>query len=150
MSFYFTLLDCVHFCNQIEKCQLQKPLTYFSILRPVKSSIRSEYVPWKNVWFCFTPMVLVHVSHKNEKFWFWKLMKYLICFDKKMVSDLNMSHGKMFDFVSFPLFGFTLVIKLRNSEFESHWNILIYFDKKRCAVRFKYVPWKNVHCLSSL
>ena len=47
-----------------------------------------------------------------------------------MVSDLNMSHGKMFDFVSFPLFGFTLIIKLRNSDFESHWNTLIYFVKK--------------------
>ena len=35
------------------------------------------------------------------------------------MSDLNMSHGKMsdFDFVSFPLFGFTLVIKLRNFDF---------------------------------
>ena len=29
-----------------------------------------------------------------------------------MTSDLNMSHGKMSDFVSFPLFGFTLIIKL--------------------------------------
>ena len=36
-----------------------------------------------------------------------------------MVSDLNMSHGKRSDFVSFPLFGFTLVIKLR------------YFDLKK-------------------
>ena len=47
-----------------------------------------------------------------------------------MVSDLNMSHGKMSDFVSFPLFGFTLVIKLRSSNSESHWNTVIYFDKK--------------------
>ena len=47
------------------------------------------------------------------------------------MSDLNMFHGKMSDFVSFPLFGFTLVIKLRNSDFESHWNTLIYFDKKK-------------------
>ena len=37
-----------------------------------------------------------------------------------MMSDLNMSHGKMFDFVSFPLLGFTLVIKLRNFDFKSH------------------------------
>ena len=37
-----------------------------------------------------------------------------------MVSDLNIPHGKMSDFVSFPWFGFTLVIKLRNSDFESH------------------------------
>ena len=37
-----------------------------------------------------------------------------------MVSYLNMSQGKMSDFVSFPLFGFTLVIKLKNFDFESH------------------------------
>ena len=45
-------------------------------------------------------------------------------------SDLNMSHGKMSDFVSFLLLGFTLVITLRNFDFESHWNTLILFDKK--------------------
>ena len=37
-----------------------------------------------------------------------------------MMSDLNMSHGKMCDFVSFSLFGFSLAIKLRNFDFESH------------------------------
>ena len=36
-----------------------------------------------------------------------------------MTRDLNMSNGKMSDFVSFPLFGFTLVIKLGNIDFES-------------------------------
>ena len=37
-----------------------------------------------------------------------------------MVSDLNMSHGKMSDFVSFSLLGLTLVIKLRNFDFKGH------------------------------
>ena len=60
------------------------------------------------------------------------------------MSDLNMSHGKMPVSVSFPLFGFTLVIKLRNSNSESHSNTLVYIDKKkRYAVRFEYVPWKK-------
>ena len=36
----------------------------------------------------------------------------------------------MSDFASFPLLAFTLVIKLRNFDFESHWNTLIFFDKK--------------------
>ena len=63
---------------------------------------------------------------------------------KDLVSDLNMPHRKMSDFVSFSLFGFTLVIKPRNSAFEYHLNALIYFDKKGYAVRFKYVPWKDV------
>ena len=38
---------------------------------------------------------------------------------KKMMSDLNISHGKMPDFVSCPLLGFNLVMKLRNFDFES-------------------------------
>ena len=62
---------------------------------------------------------------------------------KYMASDWNMSRGKMSDFVSFPLFGFTLVIKLRNFDFESHWNTLIFFDKKIYDVRFEYAPWRN-------
>ena len=42
-------------------------------------------------------------------------------FDKKdVLSDLNMSHGKMSDFVSFPFFRFTLVIKLRIFDVEGH------------------------------
>ena len=37
-----------------------------------------------------------------------------------MVSDLNMSNGKMSDFVSFSLFGLTLVIKLGKFVFKDH------------------------------
>ena len=37
-----------------------------------------------------------------------------------MASDFNMSHEKMFHFVAFSFLGFTLVIKLRNFDFESH------------------------------
>ena len=47
-----------------------------------------------------------------------------------MVSDLDMAHRKMSDFVSFPLFAFTLIIKLRNFDFESHKNTLMFFYKK--------------------
>ena len=61
-----------------------------------------------------------------------------------MMSDLNKFHEKMFDFGSFPLFGLTVVIKLRNFGFESHLNTLIFFDIKRYGVRLEYVPWKNV------
>ena len=46
------------------------------------------------------------------------------------MSDLNMSHGKISDFVSFPLFGFTVIIKLRNFNFESHGNTSLHFFKK--------------------
>ena len=37
-----------------------------------------------------------------------------------MISDLNMSHGKMSDFASLLLFVFTLAIKLKDFDFESH------------------------------
>ena len=36
------------------------------------------------------------------------------------MSGLNMSRGKLSDFVSFPLFEFTLVIKLKNFDLVSH------------------------------
>ena len=41
-----------------------------------------------------------------------------------------MSHGKMSDFVSSPLFGLTLVKKLRAFNFESNWNTSMFFNKK--------------------
>ena len=47
-----------------------------------------------------------------------------------MISDLNMFHGKTSDFVPFPLFGFTLVIKLRNFDFKGHENTSMFSDKK--------------------
>ena len=37
-----------------------------------------------------------------------------------MMADLNISHGKFSDFVSFPLLGPTLAKKLRNFDFESY------------------------------
>ena len=58
--------------------------------------------------------------------------------------DLNMSNEKMSDFVSLPLFCFLVVIKLRNFDTESHWNTLIFFDRRKYIVRFEYVLWKNV------
>ena len=36
-----------------------------------------------------------------------------------MTSDLYMSHGKMAYIISFPVFEFSLVIKLRDFDFES-------------------------------
>ena len=36
------------------------------------------------------------------------------------MSDLHVSYIKISDFVSFPLFGFTLVTKLRKIDFENH------------------------------
>ena len=61
----------------------------------------------------------------------------------KMISDLNMSHEKMFDFVSLALLEFTSVIKLRNFGFESHWNTSIFFIKMYMTSDLN-VSWKNV------
>ena len=58
------------------------------------------------------------------------LKKYFSMFWYKAVPDSNMARGKMSDFASFPFFGFTLVIKLRNVDFESYGNTSIYFVKK--------------------
>ena len=54
-----------------------------------------------------------------------------------------MKNDVRFNFVSFPLFGFTLVIKLRNVDFESHWNTSIFFDQRN-DVRFGYVLSNSV------
>ena len=51
---------------------------------------------------------------------------------------------KMSNFVSFPLFGFTLGIKFRDFYCESHWNTLIFFWKRIYYLRLEYVLWKNV------
>ena len=37
-----------------------------------------------------------------------------------MMPDLNMLQEKMSDFVSFSLFGFNIVMKLKNLGFENH------------------------------
>ena len=67
-----------------------------------------------------------------------------------MMSDLNMSHGEMTDFVFFPLFGFTLVIKLRNFYHGSNLNTLLFFDQKHDA-RFEakqYLIWFKLRYLN--
>ena len=45
-----------------------------------------------------------------------------------------MSHEEMSDFASFPLLGFTLVIKLRHFDFEGHWNTLTLYSQKKHMV----------------
>ena len=69
----------------------------------------------------------------------------IVFFNKKnMASDLNMSHEKMSDFVSYPLFLFTLVIKLINVVFNKFVEILSFFFEKKNDVRFEYVLSNSV------
>ena len=59
-------------------------------------------------------MKLKNANHKSH-------LNNLVFIDQwNLKSNLSMAHGKISDFVSSPLFGFTLVIKLRNVDFESH------------------------------
>ena len=85
MSNFTLIFVCSYFCNEIEKCQLWKSLKYFNILWSIKHDVRFEYVPWKNVWFCFISIVWVHFNHKTDKFWFWKSLKYFIIFWHKKI-----------------------------------------------------------------
>ena len=64
------------------------------------------------------------------------------CDQWKMMPNLNMSHEKMSNYVSFSLFGFTVVIKQGKCNFECHWNTLIFFDKKYMASDWNTSHWK--------
>ena len=55
-----------------------------------------------------------------------------------------MSYGTLSDFVSFPFFGFTLVINSKSFNFQSDQSTFIFFDYKRYNVIFEYGPWKNI------
>ena len=110
----------------------------------------------KNVWFCFISIVWVHVRHKVEKFWIWirwntrrNNIEIIFLDNKYMVSDLNIFLEKISDFHLFPLFGFTLFKKLIK---KSHWNTLIFFDKKKYYFRFdclvkEYLIWFKLRFL---
>ena len=75
----------------------------------------------------------------------------VLCDQWNMTSVLNMSHGKMSDFVSFVLLAFSLVIKLRNFNFDIHSNNLIFLIKKMMS-DLKNVLSNSVKlpCLSSI
>ena len=80
-----------------------------------------------------------------------KSLKYFsILRPMKNDATFEMSHEEMSTFVSFPLFVFNLVIELRNFDFQSHWNTLIFFDQKN-DLRFQYVMqnkvWFKLRCL---
>ena len=68
-------------------------------------------------------------SHFSTLIFFIKKILHQI-WSTLMTSDLNMACGKIFDFVSFPMFWFIIVIKLRNFDFESDWNTLMFLIKK--------------------
>ena len=70
------------------------------------------------------------------------------CDQWKMMPNLNMSHEKMSNYVSFSMFGFTVVIKQEKFNFECHWNTLIFFDKKYMASDWNMSHWKMPYFVS--
>ena len=58
----------LHFCNYTERCQLEKPLKYFSILLPMKNDVWFEYGPWKKYNFVSFPSSRFILVIKLRKF----------------------------------------------------------------------------------
>ena len=79
----------------------------------------------------------------------------VLCDQWKIISDLNMAHGKMSNFVSLPLFVFTLVMKLKHFSFKSLDNTSIFIERKiwcqiwTCTVKQCLIQFK-LRCLCSI
>ena len=70
------------------------------------------------VWFYFNLHVRAHFGNEIEIANYKSHLNVLTFYDQwNLMSDLNMCHGKMSDFISFPLFGLALVIKMRKFGF---------------------------------
>ena len=118
--FYFMLLVCAQFFNEIGKCQLYKShwnMNIFVFYNQWKIMWHLNIFHEKNSYFVSIPLFGFTLVIKLRN----SILKvigilYYFCDKKGMVSDLNMSHGKLS--FSSPLFEFTLVIKLRNFNFE--------------------------------
>ena len=58
-------------------------LKYFSILQPMKDDVKFEYVPWKNVLFCFLCIAWVQLGYGTKNFDFEMDSNTLIFFEQK-------------------------------------------------------------------
>ena len=74
--FYFHCLRSLQSWNW--KIMILKTLKYFNILRNVWRHILM--CPMKKHPILFHSIVWVHLSHKTEKLWFWKSLKYFNIF----------------------------------------------------------------------
>ena len=87
-----------------------------------KHTIRFAHVLWYFISLYLIALTLTKRFKSANYKSHWNILAF---YDQwKIMSDLNMFHGKMSDFVSFPWFQFTLVINLRNFG----------FDTKRCQI----------------
>ena len=102
----------------------------------MKNSVRFAQVLISLYLFVITfAMKLKDTKYKYH----WNILVF--CDQLKIMSDLNMSHGKCLILIHFHCLDYCSH-KPRKFYFKSYWNTWIYFDKKRYSVRFEYVPWK--------
>ena len=78
-------------------------------------------------------------NHSNTVI-LWKL--------EKTLSNMHMSRLILFHYI-FVLFVLNFAMKLKDDNYKSHWNILVFYNQLKMI--FEYVPWKNVwFCFISL
>ena len=119
-------------------------MKYLIFLGKKTYTVRYKYVPWKNVWVCIISIVWVHFDHKNEKFWFWKSLKYI---KNKIWRQIWLYPMKNLWFYFIPLFVFTLsILKVTILKF--------FFIKKWCQIWIcpikQCLIWLKLRCLSRI
>ena len=126
MLFHFTCFYSLLLRNW--KMPIIKVIEIFLVFCDQSKMMSDLNMSHENVWFCFISIAWIHFSHKAEKFWFWKSLKYINTFWWKRY-DITFKYfpweNVWFSFI--PWFGCTLVKKLRNFDCKSHWNRLIFF-----------------------
>ena len=116
-----------YFVNKVKHCQVCTCFIWFYCFLP----IYADFLQWNlNMSVFITVFILVFMT--NEKW-----------------NSINMFHGKISDFVSFLLFGFILVTKLR------FWKSRKYFWSKKwchiwlCPVK-QCLIWFKPGCLTTI
>ena len=115
--FFWTVI--IHFWDKPNsRNKFQKSFKQCFSFQIRKNTVRFAHVPFNFIslyLFVLTfAMKLKNANYKSH----WNILVF--CDQWKMMSDLAVVHEKVTDFISFPLFGFTAVIKLKSFDFESH------------------------------
>ena len=67
---------CLAYCNHKTGKFIESHWHTLIFLDRKRYGVRFEYVPWKNVWFCFISVAWVYFSHKTKKIRFWRWLKH--------------------------------------------------------------------------
>ena len=102
--------------------------------------------PMENDWFCFISIVWFQFSHKNEKFWFWKSLKYFNFLIKKHSATFEYVPRKNDWFCFISIVGVHFIHKTEKFQFWSSLKYFNVFDKRmmsdlimpyQCLIPFK-------------